>query len=138
MKINPDCVRDVLLALEECITYENAPAGRMAIGGNLVTVHNCPRIKGKYYNQDIFYSVLQLCESGYIDARLTKNYNKGVIDVDKILFITPKGHDFIANIQNEETWKTKISPILKAVGSVSLNVIETIVKGVTDSLIHPI
>ena len=94
-------------------------------------------IKGKGYSrEDLFYSCLQAAENGYIvaDYRIDKQLN--TIEFYGILYITPKGHDFIASISNQQTWQEKIKPTLSAVGNVSLTVIETIAKGAVTALIE--
>lgn len=52
------------------------------------------------------------------------------------MYITPKGHDFIASVSNQQTWQEKIKPTLSAVGNVSLTVIETIAKGAVTAFIE--
>lgn len=138
MKINPDCVRDVMLGLEEQLgLFLNDKCSMEFECSNPDKLKKSSFIKGKGYSrEDLFYSCLQAAENGYIvaDYRIDKQLN--TIEFYGILYITPKGHDFIASVSNQQTWQEKIKPTLSAVGNVSLTVIETIAKGAVTAFIE--
>lgn len=143
MKLNPDCIRDVMLVLEENLSLVTGPKGYYFNSMYPSSVASILRDR-EYALHDVMYSLLQLAESGYI---VTSNPNicnrvHGYFDTGKILYITPKGHEFIATISNEDTWKKKTSVVLGKLGSVSLSVIESVAKGfssaVVDGVIHQV
>ena len=67
MKLNPDCIRDVLLYLEENLSYNHETEG--SIEHNTITIHKISKDlheeKG-YEIDDINYSVEKLLEIRYI------------------------------------------------------------------------
>lgn len=142
MKINPDCIRDVMLVLEEKLSFRESTAegfeGFLFWGS--VRVDKLVELMSEtcYSKFDIVYSALQLSESKYIVTDVGKLYDEGdrLFFKENILYITPKGHEFIASIHDKETWGRKISPILQQIGSVSLSVIESVSKGIADAAIE--
>lgn len=127
MKLNPDCVRDLLIYLEENLG---------------VTVHGFSSVsrldvfkdfREKYSYAELLYSLIQLHESGYIITDYKPDFERSTFCLQYVFFITPKGHDLLASIYSKEDWKQKVSPILKSIGSISLSVIESVSKGVTEA-----
>ena len=143
MKLNPECIRDVMLVLEEKLSLTHGPKGYYFNSMYPSCIAGILRDK-EYMLYDVMYSVLQLTESGYIVTSNPDVCNRihGYFDPGKILYITPKGHEFIATISNEDTWKKKTSIVLGKLGSVSLSVIESVAKGfssaVVDGIIHQV
>lgn len=110
MKLNPDCIRDILLTVEEHST----------VGKNVVIVPNqCTeyiRLK-KYQPAEIAYHLRQCCLNGLF-------YN-AVADLDctyTIQDLSPKGHEFLANIRSEKLWK-KTLRLSKKIGSAALPIL---------------
>lgn len=124
MKINPDCVRDVMLGLEEQLgLFLNDKCSMEFECSSPDKLKKSSFIKGKGYSrEDLFYSCLQAAENGYIVAEYRIDKELRTIEFFYIMYITPKGHDFIASISNQQTWQEKIKPTLSAVGNVSLTV----------------
>lgn len=95
MRLNPDCVRDVMVFLEE-----NLEPG--------FTVDEFQVIAGlakKHSNEaEVRYSLDQLVLDGYLEKI---NTNDGII----VRNILPPGHAFLAKAKNPAVWKgfTKIS-----------------------------
>ncbi len=141
MKFNPDCIRDVMLTLEEELTiseetdnmfrFQAMSPNRLAL---LVESRN-----GRT-REDVVYSLLQLIESRYVvtTAEYPLYGHFELVELGKILYITPKGHEFITSVQDKETWSKKISPILKKMGGASLAVIEAVAKGFANAMLDKI
>lgn len=91
MKLNQDCVRDILLATEE-LPYNHY--------FKLDYLVNAPEFKC-YTSEEIQYSVEKLKEAGYIDAEITKYLDGGYNFALKS--ITWSGHEFLDNIRNKDT-----------------------------------
>ena len=92
MKLNYDCIRDVMLYLEENLELNN-------------TVH-LKNIVIDYSAEDIKYSILKLEEIGYIDARIVKAAGSKIITA-VINDITFYGHEFLNTVRPKTVWENK-------------------------------
>lgn len=106
MKLNVDCVRSVLLELE------NAPYQKELHLGEIVGA-----LSKKYSYDDICYSILKLDEAGYIKARIAKSLTgTSIVSVSDITYA---GHQFLADIRTNKIWK-QVKDIATDIGSDSL------------------
>ena len=62
MKLNPDCVRDVLLYLEENLEIKNASEF------SEITLKQIKESLSQYTEDDVFYSVYNLYKINYIEG----------------------------------------------------------------------
>lgn len=118
MKLNYDCVRDVMLYLERNLNF-----------GSPIRDTN---INLNYDIEDIRYSLLKLHEINYLDGSVSK-YMDGeysVITTD----ITFYGHKFIGEIQSDTIWD-KTKSVSKDLGIQTINGITQIASSVISSLI---
>jgi len=128
MKLNPDCIRDILLTTEE----------ECGFGKQFFYAPNDWRSKKwedfeflkKYSYEEVCYHLHQCDDAGYFSPRghqkgLTFWINGGFMVDD----LSPKGHEFINNIREDTNWK-KTKEKAKAVGSSALDVLEKIAAGV--------
>ena len=118
MKLNYDCVRDVMLYLEKNLNFGNP------IRDTNITLN--------YDIKDIRYSLLKLHEINYLDGSVSK-YMDGeysVITTD----ITFYGHKFIGEIQSDTIWD-KTKSVSKDLGIQTINGITQIASSVISSLI---
>lgn len=136
MKLNPECVRDIMLSLEELTgiychedqkTYLFNKVSWITVARSLID-------KADYTAEEIQYTLIQLHESEYI--HMEYKIEKGKPQLGNIFYLSPRGHDFLADIKNHGTWEDKISPILKAIQNVSLSIIETVSKGIASAVIE--
>lgn len=136
LKINPDCVRDVMIYLEDnlSVVEEGNQYWFGCVG--LSQIYCAENIRKKYNKLDVIYVVFQLIQDGYIIAKSGKSYDQlhCNVSIGSILFITPKGHAFLSGIKDKKSWM-KVKPILEKVGSISLSAIEAIANGVTTAII---
>jgi len=136
LKINPDCVRDVMLFLENNL-FVIIDNGRYQFGAiSINEILSDIDIRTTYTREDIVYSVFQLIQDGYIVDRGGDTYNKHhfAFNIGEILFITPKGHTFLSGIKDQKNWG-KVKHILEKVGSISLSAIEAVANGVTTAMV---
>lgn len=122
MKLNYDCVRDVLLYIEENIEYINTDNNLAHKSLNFGQV-----IKGlpKYEKNDVIYSIEKLFEARFIVLTSLYRNNSGEITKAQIADITWNGHDFLNNIREEVVWDaTKIAA--NKVKAVSVFTLKTI------------
>ena len=123
MKINPDCVRDILICVES-FEYDS--------------VHNIDQMCSElpnYSYEEIDYHCLYLYEADFIKAS-TVNIRGGYLPkVSRVYDLTYQGHQFLENIRPDNVWsKTKDSA--KKLGSFSINTLSTIATEVITSLIQ--
>lgn len=121
MKLNPDCVRDILLSVEDTCDYNR-------------TMHyhqntDVQRLQ-KYSHDEIVYHIRQCKLSGLILG--VQFYDSGA-DVT-ISDLTPAGHKFLANVRKDTIWNNTKS-IASQVGSKSLDALIQIASNVITELI---
>ena len=112
MKLNPNCVRDILIQLENDLDFPNSIQYR-------ITDEN--RILPQYDWYEIVYHIRQCDLYGFI----TGVHFYGNYDSFTVNDILPKGHEFLANIRQDKIWK-KIMQRALNVGSIALPVIQQI------------
>lgn len=91
MKLNNDCVRDILFTVEDNTGYNK----HLIFHANKA---NCDKLK-KYDNDEIMYHIIQCTKAYLIEA--------GQIDLSGNILIkdlTPRGHEFINNIREDNNW----------------------------------
>lgn len=138
MKLNPDCVRDLMMFLEEKTWVTIKDSGRYKASYFHVL---CPALMqelepvNKYSLEEVLYHLIQLSESGYIstDFAFDPSRDDGAFHLAHVYYITPKGHELIASIRSDKAWK-KIKTILAPLGSVSLAVIDAVASGVVGAM----
>lgn len=121
MKLNPDCVRDLLMYFEEKTN-----------GKTFITFHqnNFGNTKlNKYSPEELYYHFKQ-CE--YIGFFI--NVKNELKCSAQLLDISPKAHEFLANIRSDNIWE-KVKSTAKNVGSHSLNALTQIAASVVATLI---
>lgn len=130
MKLNPDCVREILLFLEETLDYVDAdseyPHEHRKIPFNGFSGGERFR---KFTSQEIAYATEVLYKEGYIECvNVTMSADNSDILFANISSITWKGHELIESIQNEKVWMLIKKKIKETVGTASINVIASSAK----------
>lgn len=101
MKLNFDCIRDILLTLEDVLEYSedlNFPA----ISLDDLCIETNSNSKNYYNRQDIAYSCLKLKEANYIQAEIA-DCDSCILDI--ICFdITFEGHKYLDTVRNSDIW----------------------------------
>lgn len=120
MKLNIDCMRDILLIVED------APFLKPVF---IDTIHNNLT---DYENDVIDYAILKLVEADYITAVIS-HHDFG-FKIHKINDITFSGHQFIAEISSNTIWNS-VKSISTKVGAGSIHAISQIATGVITSII---
>ncbi len=119
MKLDHECVRDVLLYLEENLEINNnVKASRIQIPEKTT--------------EEIIYTCQKLMEASYINGSKVATLG-GISDVF-IRSITWDGHQFLDNIRTPEVWQ-KTKGIATEIGSTSINILSTIASQVITSMI---
>lgn len=120
MKLNHDCVRKLLLFLEENLEC----TGEFDL--------SCAHIDGFSYD-DLFYTSMKLKEAGYINATIH-------IDIcgegeAMISCITWDGHKFLDTIRDNQVW-SNTKKILSKVSSTSITFVSNVASQVLTNLIN--
>lgn len=122
MKLNPECIRDVLLEIENEASFDSVfnydgdePQQQLA----------------KYSPNEVMYHIRQASLSGLITEPdyYYSDYSCSIGD------LTPKGHEFINNIRQDTNWN-KTKEVAKSVGTTSLRALVDISTGVISTLIN--
>lgn len=120
MKLDPDCVRSILLTIEERMSYED----------NFFNIgrYTCQNFGRLFYREwpVVRYHIKKCEESGYISVA------KYTDDAIWIKDMTAKGHSFLSDIRDENKWNG-LMKIFPAAKSYSLEAIEHIAKGITSA-----
>ena len=97
MKLNYDCVRDVLLYLEKNLNFKNDVLFKKSF--------STPDLK--YSHEDIIYTVLKLTEADFLFTSRRKPRYDALLpyppDV-KVFDITYAGHEFLNTIRDNKIW----------------------------------
>ena len=114
MKLNYDCVRSVLLAVEKAeMIDENLSLTPLKV---FELFDGLP----EYKDNEILYTVEKLKEAGYINA--TIQFAAGHFIDGTVSSITYSGHEYLDNIREPEVWR-KIKAMLKNAGAITLPLI---------------
>ena len=92
MKLNPDCIRDILISAESVVTF-NDPF--------YYDRENPPTSLQDYSHEEIIYHIRQAHDAALIS--ISPFFDSG--DSVYITDLTPYGHEFLANIRTETVWK---------------------------------
>lgn len=122
MRLNPDCVRDILFAIED-LSYPF----KLLTSDKLLETD----FLSKYSRDEVLYHLQQLDWSGYI---VTPSKHKTLDGTFFVTDLSPSGHELISNIRKDTNWN-KVKSISKEVGSETLTSIRTIAEGVISSTI---
>ena len=122
MKLDPDCIRDILLTVEENTDiYKSFDYSK---GEN-----NYPRLQ-KYDHNELLYHMRQCHLSDLVVGFLPLDAGNNVLIKD----LSPQGHQFLANIRQDNIWNgTK--KIAAKIGSKSLDTMVQIASNVVTELI---
>lgn len=119
MKLNHDCVRALLLYLEENLEFDN-------------TLSISDIIIDDFDSQDIMYSAFKLYEADYISGKLLPRMNAcpGLL----INGITWEGHKFLDTIRDNKVWSSTKN-MLSKVSSTSISFASSVASQVLSNII---
>ncbi len=131
MKLDYDCVRDILLYVEDNADIEHDAVFKNVLGHcfhDPNKYYPCSVIADKYGYDVVYYHLNYCCK-----ARLIEPYDD-YADTISVSDLTPAGHDFLANIRDDSIWNN-IKDISNKVGSRSLDALVQISSNVVTTLI---
>lgn len=110
MKLNKDCIRDLLIYLEDNLSYTH----RISTGS----------LSLKDYTRDeLVYTVERLSEAGFINV--SKICDRPCTPTYFIFSLTYNGHQFLDTIRDNSIWKNT-KTVASQLASVSLPIIQEI------------
>jgi hypothetical protein len=130
MKLNNDCIRDVLLEIENQQTFNVSKAGQITY--SKIDVRVLFKSLPDTPSEDIVYSVIQLKEAGYIIADIS--YAGTAIGGMYIHRITYEGHEFLEKIRDNRMW-SNVKKGLNSIGSFGLSTISELARGLITGMI---
>lgn len=122
MVLVPECVRDVLLAVESC-----------ALGKHL-NLDTLGEQLPQYSQEDLWYTVLKLDEGGYLDVVTVPVQRQTIPGIKSINDLTFLGHEFLNTIRSDSIWE-KTKTTAKKAGVFSLKAIFDIGKTIAAAAI---
>ncbi|GIN33487.1 DUF2513 domain-containing protein [Bacillus licheniformis] len=123
MKLNHDCVRSILLELEENLTLND--------GVTLYQLKDFETFKEYGYETSV-YALTKLIEADFLNGSVSRADNK--IDYIGVGSITWDGHQFLDNIRDNAVW-SKTKDAVKSLSSVSLSILSNVGESITKKLI---
>lgn len=127
MKLNPDCIRDVLLYLEENLKVKDCQKF------SEITLSQLQDALSQYQPEDVFYSVYNLHEIHFIDGRFS-DINDMKMYFCEINNITWNGHQFLNTIRPKTVWEATKQGASK-LGIMSMHALSTIAMKITEAVI---
>lgn len=119
MKLNQDCVRDVLIYIEENLPYGDE------LQATDIKISN-------YTINEILYTVSLLYDENYIKAIQIKGFECNSYIIQSL---TMRGHELLDNIRDSKVWK-KTKETTSKFASVSLKILSSVASGVLTSMIN--
>ena len=131
MKLNSDCIRAVMLSLEDLLVIESDERGNLYMPS--VTLNDLCTSLADYPVEDIYYSLLNLDQAGYICFR-GQYASGGILIHGEVSDITFAGHEFLGRVRDKERWSAVKAGLAK-VRDYSLAAVSSIAEGVTKAAI---
>jgi hypothetical protein len=120
MRLDPDCIRDILLYIEEHTTDANPFVSTDELKSNL----------NKYNSDKINYHIRQIDQAGLVDS---VDYAEGV--PQDISSLSWEGNAYIANIRDDNIW-AKVKGRIKGLPSVAFSILIECAKEEVKKYIH--
>lgn len=122
MRLNPECIRNILLAVEDSTTFIRSFEYR---------IDETPESLKDYSHEEILYHIKQSNLNGMFTN--VSYYDAG--DCVSISDLTPKAHEFLANVRSDDIW-CKTKSMANKIGSVSFDALIQISAQVVTNLIN--
>lgn len=122
MKLDANCVRDVLLAVE------SAPYGQQ------IDIEKLQNMAPGWTENELEYTCLKLKEAGYLDAYFDQCLGDVLPYLCWINCLTYRGHEFLETIRSDSNWE-QVTAIAKKAGIFSLKALADIGKSVAQAAV---
>lgn len=122
MKLDSDCVRDVLLSVEKAAIDEYISPR---------TLHSA---MPQYTEDEISYTCLILSDGGFLEIMAFDAPGREIPAVKSIVRMTYQGHELLAKIRDKDRWGG-IKKALPAIRNYSIDAINAVSEGMTSAAI---
>lgn len=121
MKLNPDCIRDLLLDIEE----------NTSIHKSVIYKFDLPQEDrlAKYTNEEVEYHLAQCELNDYLVGY--RNYAGNSVEVN---YLSPAGHAFLADVRSDSVWQ-HTKAVAGKIGAWSLDTLSKIAVNVVSEII---
>ena len=119
MKLNHDCIRDVLKQVENDMHFKEM---KQSLSLNI----------DGYSHDEVTYTLMLLVDSGYVVGDIRK-YNDGAVNV-LYKHLTMKGHELLDNIRDDNVWKSTKEKLNK-ISSVSIGIINDVASQIISNIL---
>lgn len=123
MKLDLDCMRDVLIEMERCGLNQRLP------------FRNLQRALSQYPPDVLQYACAKLYEGGLIDAVAVHADGLCAPYIAELIDISMPGHQFLAKIRDEERF-AKTKAVASTLRDFSLSAISSIAEGISSAAIN--
>lgn len=125
MKLNKECIRDMLLYIEEhCIYYDDAKFGHRLHEVTWLELSQSTELS-QYTLDDKYYTVQKLFEGRFIQGTVVPKNCYHRFTRAYINSLTLSGHKLLDNIRPEPVWN-KTKGILHKIGDFSIDVMSQV------------
>lgn len=131
IKLNLDCLRDTLIAIEE--NHHIFVDDDGCIEKSTLWINDLCSKLPTYSKEDVFYAVFNLEQAGYINASI--RWIGSCVQDCAINYMTYSGHEFLNKICDGKRWH-HVKVGLSAVRDFSLSAINSIAEGMTSAAIN--
>lgn len=122
MRLNPDCIRDILLDIEEYTSISKP----FRFPDSIIV-----ETRLSAYDKETALYHMKQCELSYFFSEIIWFMDGGCM----IRYLSPLGHQFLADIRDDNNWNNT-KAIAKTVGSNSLDALKQIASGIIAKLIQ--
>lgn len=134
MKLNPDCIRAVMIEIEKMWELDIDYHGNIRMGN--LDINTLYQALPEFDKKDVFYSLYNLDQAGYIDISIMWA-DGGVAYYCTVNHMTFSGHEFLNKIRDTKNWN-KVQKGLNAVRNYSLDAITALSEGFTNAAISTV
>lgn len=122
MKLDHDCVRDILLAVEDCGFDER------------INLNTLEQKLPTYPEEQLWYTCLKLEEGGYLELITVPMIRMPMPGIKQIKGLTYQGHEFLDSIREKKNWE-KTKHVAQKAGVFSLKALSEIAKNVASAAV---
>ena len=122
MKLNPDCIRDILLYIEEKTDLRHMVS---------IMPNSIPDSLSAYDPNEVMYHIKQCELSGLFGEKVSWYVSGGCM----VRYLSPAGHQFLSDIRSDNAWN-KTKQIAGNIGVNSIDTLKQIATGVITAFIQ--
>lgn len=122
MKQNTDCIRDILLTVEQDVPLDGH-----------IDIKNLS-LPNSYEREDVVYSLKLLKEANYLNVTL-----EGASNIYYLIWIgnmTYEGHQFLDSIRNDSVWLSTKEKVAEFGSNLSLSLISQVASAIIKSKLN--